>query len=55
MDAKQTDDQYSDKEATKRMENAIRRALSTPPKPHSEVTAKGKRAKARSKSRVKKG
>lgn len=36
------------------MENALRRALNTPPKPHKEMVGKGKRASAKRKSRVKK-
>jgi hypothetical protein len=52
--ARESDDQYSDKEATQRMEDALRRALNTPPKPHSELVGKSKRASARAKSRVKK-
>jgi hypothetical protein len=31
------DDEYSAQETAQRMENAIRRALNTPPKPHSDV------------------
>jgi hypothetical protein len=32
MNAKQTDQQYSDEEASRRMEDALKRAFSTPPK-----------------------
>jgi hypothetical protein len=32
-----TDDQYDDEEATKRMNDALRRALTTPPKPQATV------------------
>lgn len=54
MDTKQTDSgQYSERETERRMTDAIRRALSTPPKPHSEMIGKGKRAGAKRKSRVK--
>jgi len=38
-------DQYDPEETQRRMESAIRRALNTPPKPHSEMVGKGKRAK----------
>jgi hypothetical protein len=41
------DDQYSDSAVTKRMEDALRRALNTPPKPHKELV--GKRAKPKAK------
>lgn len=54
MNAKRDSDQYSAEETKRRMDNAIRVALNTPPKPHSEMTAKGKRAKGKPKSRVKK-
>jgi hypothetical protein len=47
-----TDNQYSPEETVRRMENAIRRALNTPPKPHKEIVGKGKRAKAKKRSRV---
>jgi hypothetical protein len=33
-------DQYSDKEATRRMEDALRRALSTPHKPNKDFVGK---------------
>jgi hypothetical protein len=33
----QSDDQYSDEEATRRMNEALRRALNTPPKPQATV------------------
>jgi hypothetical protein len=36
MDPKR-DDQYSDEEATRRMNEALRRALTSPPKPHKEM------------------
>lgn len=32
---KETDDKYSKKEAAKRRDDALRRALMTPPNPHS--------------------
>jgi len=54
MDAKHQDDQYSPEETQRRMEAAIRRALNTPPKPHSEIVGKGKREGGQKKSRVKK-
>jgi hypothetical protein len=42
-------DQYSDEEATRRMNDALRRALTSPPKPHSEMKL-GKRKAKRAKS-----
>jgi hypothetical protein len=49
-----SDDQYSDEETAKRRDEAIRRALNTPPKPNKEYVGKSKHAKARKRSRVKK-
>jgi hypothetical protein len=51
---KSTDDQYSEKETEQRRDDAIRRALRTPPKPQKELVGQGKRAKAGEESRVKK-
>jgi hypothetical protein len=53
MDTKQSD-QYGEKETQRRMEDALRRALNTPPKPHSEIVGDGKRVSKGGKSRVKK-
>jgi hypothetical protein len=47
-------DQSSEKEIARRRDEAIRRALGTPPKPMSAYIGKSERAKARKKSRVKK-
>jgi hypothetical protein len=44
MAGKNTDDQYSDEEATRRMNEALRRALTSPPKPHSEMKIGKRRA-----------
>ena len=46
MTRKTTDDQYSDEEATRRMNEALRRALTSPPKPHSEMKLGKRKAKA---------
>lgn len=54
MDQKASDEQYGPEETQRRMEAAIRRALNTPPKPHSEMVGKGKRVSQPGKSRVKK-
>jgi hypothetical protein len=54
MSTKAYDDQYSPEETERRMTDAIRRALSTPPKPHKKMVGNGKRAGAKQKSRVKK-
>ena len=43
---KEPDSQYSDEEATRRMNEALRRALTTPPKPQKKIIGKtGKAAK----------
>jgi hypothetical protein len=47
-------DEYSAEETQRRMDNAIRRALNTLPKPHSEMVGKGKRVSRTGKSPVKK-
>jgi hypothetical protein len=46
MSKKASDDQYSDEEATRRMNEALRRALTSPPKPHSEMKLGKRKAKA---------
>jgi hypothetical protein len=43
---------YSEQDTIQRRDDAIRRALATPPKPNSSYVGKGKRAKAGKKSRV---
>src|ERR1700730_17866346 len=40
MGSKPPNDQYSDEEATRRMNEALRRALTSPPKPPSEMKIK---------------
>jgi hypothetical protein len=54
MDTKQSADQYSPEETERRRDEAIRRALGTPPKPQKELVGKSQRAKAQKQSRVKK-
>jgi len=55
MDAKQQDEQYSSEETQRRMDAALRRALNTPPKPHSEmVGTKGDRNSAARRKKKKK-
>jgi len=54
MNTKTENDHYGPEETQRRMESAIRRALNTPPKPHSEMVGKGKRVIEPGKSRVKK-
>jgi hypothetical protein len=44
------DDQYSDEEATRRTNEALRRALTSPPKPHSEMKIGKRKAKAKAKA-----
>jgi hypothetical protein len=43
---KNQDDQYSDEEATRRTNEALRRALTSPPKPHSQMKIGKRKAKA---------
>jgi hypothetical protein len=47
------DDQYSDEETERRATEALRRALTTPPKPQKEMVGKTERAKAGRKRTVK--
>jgi hypothetical protein len=47
-------DEYTPAETKRRMEDALRRALNTPPKPHREMVGNGKRESTSAKSRVKK-
>jgi hypothetical protein len=54
MGSKPSNDQYSDEEATRRTNDALRRALSTPPKPHSEMKISKRNAKAGAKANLKK-
>ncbi len=46
------DNTYSEAETVRRRDEAIRRALNTPPKPNSAYVGKRKRAKTRKRSRV---
>jgi hypothetical protein len=46
--------QFSDEEIARRRDDAIRRALNTPPKPLKEYVGKSERAIAQRNSRVKK-
>lgn len=47
-------DEYSPEEIAQRRDAGLLRALNMPPKPHSELVGKGKRASAKGKSRVSK-
>jgi hypothetical protein len=47
--ARETGDQYSEKDTKKRMEDALRRALNTPPKPHADMKKKPSPVKAQAK------
>jgi hypothetical protein len=40
---RQPDDQYGPEETARRRDEAIRRALNTPPKPQKEIAGKGER------------
>jgi hypothetical protein len=55
MAGKNTDDQYNDEEATRRMNEALRRALTSPPRPHSEMKLGKRKAKASTKATKKPG
>jgi hypothetical protein len=52
--AHQSEQAYSDEEIAKRRDEAIRRALNTPPKPLKELVGKSERAIAQRESRVRK-
>jgi hypothetical protein len=45
---------FTDEQIARRRDDAIRRALNTPPKPLKEIVGKSKRAIAQRKSRIKK-
>jgi hypothetical protein len=48
MDTKDADDQYSREETARRRDEAIRRALNTPPKPQKDIAGKsGRKSKER--------
>jgi hypothetical protein len=48
------DDHYTEEETARRRDDAIRRALNTPPKPLKEFVGKSERAKAQLESRLRK-
>jgi hypothetical protein len=48
-------DQLSDEEATRRMNEALRRALTSPPKPHKDMKLGKRKAKASTKATKKSG
>jgi hypothetical protein len=45
------DEQYTPEETARRRDEAIRRALNTPPKPQSEISGRGRKKRGASKSR----
>jgi hypothetical protein len=50
--AREIDEQYSDEETARRRDDALKRALSTPPKHHSEMKiGKGKKITSDTKTR----
>jgi hypothetical protein len=53
MARKTGDDQYSDEETERRATEALRRSLTSPPKPQKEMVGKVGRAKAKRKRPVK--
>ncbi len=54
MQQKTEPDEFSNQEIVRRRDDAIRRALNTPPKPNKEYVGKGKRVSPRKRRRVKK-
>jgi hypothetical protein len=54
MKAREQTPEFTEEEIALRMNAAVRRALSTPPKPLKEMTGKGQRAPVERKSRVRK-
>jgi hypothetical protein len=52
-DDRSDDDQYSDEEIERRATEALRRALTTPPKPQREMVGKVGRTRTKSKRSVK--
>jgi hypothetical protein len=40
-------DEYSAAETKKRMDDAVRRAMNTPPKPHKDIAGKGRKSPQR--------
>jgi hypothetical protein len=53
MAKKNADDQYSDEETERRATEALRRSLTTPPKPQKEMVGKVSRPNAKRKRSVK--
>jgi hypothetical protein len=53
MSSRSDDDDYSDEETERRATEALRRALTTPPKPQKEMVGKVGRVKAKRKRAVK--
>jgi hypothetical protein len=53
MNDQGNDDQYSDEETERRATEALRRALTTPPKPQKEMVGKVGRPRPKRKRRVK--
>jgi hypothetical protein len=51
---KQSDDQYSEKEAAARRDAIIKRMIAMPPKPHSEMKIGGKSRKRKSSKKANK-
>lgn len=45
----ENDEQYSDKETKVRMDDGMRRAMNTPPKPHADMRAKPKASRVSAK------
>jgi hypothetical protein len=50
--ANKSDDQLSEKDTKKRMDDALRRALSAPPKPHKDIAGKRGKSPKPAKARI---
>ena len=46
----ESDEQFNDEEATRRMNEVVKRMIDTPPKPHSEMKLGKRKAKAGAKA-----
>jgi hypothetical protein len=55
MDAKRSDDQYSEQETVERHDRPLRRSLEMPHKPHQPPSGSKPKTRAASKGRVRKG
>jgi hypothetical protein len=49
---KPSEDSYSETETSRRMDDALRRALTTPPKPHKDIAGKKAKSPKQGKARI---